>query len=106
MEIRLDLAQWIPQNLEWIQSVACTLLLKKKEDFEDYLKFKVQAGHKIDQIALTLIAWVYNIHVRVLLQKRSIWTTQYNNNLSACHIVLVYLGKLTSLTLYPWKKSV
>ena len=79
MKIQLDLAHRIPQNLEWIQSVACTLLQKKKEDFVNYLKFIVQAGHKIDEIALTLIVQLYNIHIGVLLQKRSIGITQVNN---------------------------
>ena len=66
-------------------------LKKKKTDLQEYLNSMVKDSFVIDEISLTLIAQIYNIHIAVIFQKDFVWSTQIINDLSTCEIVLAYM---------------
>ena len=90
----MDMANWIPQNLDWIKLVSSSCLHKKGKDFQDYINAMVKDTFEIDEISLTLIARIYNIHTAALFQKNFVWSTQIVTNLAGCKIVLAYFGKM------------
>ena len=92
-EIRLDLANWIPNDLDWIRSVCSILINKRKQDFDGYINSLIKENNKIDEIGLLLIARLYSVHIGVIMQDQSVWTTHVSNTLSCCGIILAYLGK-------------
>ena len=68
-EIRTNLVNWIPFNIEWIKQVSAFLLDKKGIKIMDYVQSMIRLDFVVDQIALLIIACMYNIHIGVILSK-------------------------------------
>ena len=92
-EVKVDLAYWIPRNFDWVHKISKTLLQKKKEQLCDYLHFIISPNTILDEIEITLIMRMYNIHIGVVI-KGSLWTTQLIGDINICDVVLAFMGKL------------
>ena len=93
-EIRKDLVKWIPLNINWIKQASTFLLDKKGINIMDYIQSMIRLDFVADQIALLVIAHMYNIHTGVILSKKY-WCTHANQsikNFEKSHIILVYMG--------------
>ena len=95
-EIRMDLVNWIPSNMEWIKQASAFLLDKKGIKIMDYIQSMIRLDFVADQIALLIIAFMYNIHIGVILSKK-FWCTHANQNIEnfeKSNIILAYMGSL------------
>ena len=93
-EIRTNLVNWIPFNMEWIKQVSAFLLDKKGIKIMDYVQSMIRLDFVVDQIALLIIARMYNIHIGVILSKK-FWCTHANQNIEnfeKSDIILAYMG--------------
>ena len=64
-EIRTDLIKWIILNIKWIKQASAFLLDKKGINIMDYIHSMIRLDFVADQIALLVIACMYNIHIGV-----------------------------------------
>ena len=90
---RFDLTYWIPRNFDWVHKISKTLLSKKKEQLHDYLQFIITPNTILDEIGITLIARMYDIHVGAVIKER-LWATQMIADINMCDVVLAFMGKL------------
>ena len=95
-EIRTDLVKWIPSNIDWIKQASAFLLDKKGINIMDYIQSMIRLDFVADQIALLVIAHMYNIHIGVILSKK-FWCTHANQNIEnfeKSDIILAYMGSM------------
>ena len=62
----MDMHNWIPDNINWIRSVATPLFKKWHMKLECYVDTVINDKCHIEEIALLIIAKMYNIHIGVL----------------------------------------
>ena len=104
-EIRKDLVKWIPLNINWIKQASTFLLDKKGINIMDYVQSMIRLDFVADQIALLVIACMYNIHIGVVLSKKY-WCTYANQsieNFEKSHIILAYMGCMKFEDIRPKK---
>ena len=95
-EIRTDLVNWIPSNMEWIKQISAFLLDKKGIKIMDNIQPMIRLDFVVDQIALLIITCMYNIHIGVILSKK-FWCTHANQNIEKFEksdIILAYMGSM------------
>ena len=65
---------------------------KRRSSLHDYLQFIIAPNTILDEIGITMIARMYNIHISVVIKGR-LWTTQMNPDINTCDVVLAFMGK-------------
>ena len=86
-----DLRVFNNSNMDWLYK-ACSLLLSSKNiKLDQYLNDLVDPKFHFDELAITIVCKMYNIHALVLC-KEPYWTTRYLTDYANCLVKFAYFS--------------
>ena len=90
--LRSDLKTFVSKNINWIQQ-ACTKILNiRDEKLEDFCNRLIEPGYTFDELAISIVCFMKNVHCLVLCDN-TYWTTRSSYNYSNCLVKLCYLTR-------------
>ena len=82
---------FISANTKWIHDTCADILHLRKQKVEDFCNSLIEPGFQFDELAITIVCKMKNIHCLVLLEN-SYWTTRAKFDFRGCLVKLCYLG--------------
>ena len=89
--LRADLKAFVSANTKWIHDTYSDILQLRKQKVEDFCNSLIEPGFQFDELAITVVCKMKNIHCLVLLEN-SYWTTRVNFDFRGRLVKLCYLG--------------
>ena len=81
--LRADLKAFISANTKWIHDTCSDILQLRKQKVEDFCNSLIEPGFQFDELAITVVCKMKNIHCLVLLEN-SYWTTRAKFDFRGC----------------------
>ena len=98
--LREDLKVFINSNMDWLDK-ACSLLLSTRNiKLDQYVNQLVEPNFCFDEVAITIVCKMYDIHALILC-KNTYWTTRSHANYANCLVKLAYFGNSVFKELVP-----
>ena len=89
--LRDDLKAFVGANTKWIHDTCSDILQLRKQKVEEFCNSLIEPGFQFDELAITVVCKMKNIHCLVLLEN-SYWTTHAKFDFRGCLVKLCYLG--------------
>ena len=78
-------------NIGWILKACAVLLSDRNLKVDDYVNQLIEPHFSFDEVAITIVCKMYNVHCLVLCNQ-TYWTTRSHANYADCVIKLAYFG--------------
>ena len=93
--VRSELATWVSNNIGSANEILQTFIdWTSEENMFHYYTFISTPHNVVDELAVFLLAYMYDIHVGIG-SKRGLWTTALRGRVEDCQILMQYRGPNT-----------
>ena len=86
-----DLKKFVSANIGWIHKACAVLLSDRNLKVNDYVNQLIEPHFSFDEVAITIVCKMYNVHCLVLCNQ-TYWTTRSHANYADCVVKLAYFG--------------